>query len=226
MSEHALPPGQVAVEGFPRFGVDLRHPPPPVPPDPVLVVRGAGDDLELPLARLRELPRRSVEADLHCVAGWTATGLRWEGVAVADLYRELVEPRLAAGRRPTHLLFRGADGFCSVVQLRDALAPHVLLADTLDGAPLDGDHGAPLRLVSPGQYGYVSVKHLRRIEVHDSEPAGLRTTPLRRVQWWLLGLHPRGRVWLEERHPGLPARLVGPVYRRLASRIKQGLWSE
>ena len=225
MSEHALPPGQVEVEGFPRFGVDLRRPPPPVPSDPVLVVRGAGADVGVPLTRLRELPRTEVVADLHCVAGWSATDLRWQGVAVADLYREVVGPRLAAGRHPTHLLFRGADGFCSVVRLDDALAPHVLLADTLDGAPLDGDHGAPLRLVSPAQYGYVSVKHLVRLEVHDSEPVGLRTTPLARVQWWLLGLHPRARVWHHERHPVLPARVVAPVFRWLAGRIKRGLWS-
>jgi len=45
----------------------------------------------------------------------------------------------------------------------DALADGVLIADRLDGRPLDGDHGAPARLVS--------TKHLCRIELHTAEPS-------------------------------------------------------
>ena len=40
----------------------------------------------------------------------------------------------------------------------DALADGVLIADRLDGRPLDGDHGVPARLVGPNQYGFVSTK--------------------------------------------------------------------
>src|SRR5262249_58041157 len=50
------------------------------------------------------------------------------------------------------------------------LAKDVIIAEHLDGRPLDSDHGAPARLVSPNQYGFVNVKHLCRIEVHTSEP--------------------------------------------------------
>ena len=53
----------------------------------------------------------------------------------------------------------------------------VLIADRLDGRPLDGDHGAPVRLVSPAQYGYISTKHLCRIEVHTREPKTTRGRP-------------------------------------------------
>jgi hypothetical protein len=49
----------------------------------------------------------------------------------------------------THVVFEGADGFRTVYLLDDALSDDVLLADHLDGAPLDFDHGAPLRIVSP-----------------------------------------------------------------------------
>lgn len=142
----------------------------------------------------------------------------------ATVYRTLLEPRLRPGARVSHVLVRGLDGFCSVLLLEDALAPEVLLADRLDGRPLDGPHGAPLRLVSPDQYGYVSTKHVARIELHVAEPAGLRTSRRQRVLWWFLGLHPRARVRFEERHPHLPVRLVRPVFRLLAGRIKPGLW--
>jgi hypothetical protein len=35
--------------------------------------------LDLPLATLATLPRRELTADFHCVAGWSATDLGWEG---------------------------------------------------------------------------------------------------------------------------------------------------
>ena len=155
-------------------------------------------------------------ADLHCVAGWSAIGLRWEGVAFADVYGEVVAPRLADASHVTHVVFEGLDGYRSVVRLEDALGDDVLLADRLDGRPLDGDHGAPVRLVSPRQYGFISTKHLCRIELHHAEPH-VPLHPSRRIRRFLdlVKPHPRARVEREERHRYLPAALVRPLYRRL-----------
>ena len=66
------------------------------------------------------------------------------------------------------MVFEGLDGHRSVATIEDALNDDVLIAENLDGRPLDSDHGAPVRLVSPSQYGYISTKHLSRIEVHTS----------------------------------------------------------
>src|SRR4029453_12935028 len=170
MAEKTLPPGQRAIEGFPRFGTHLNAPPPTVPADPVIEIAGAVvEPISVPLARLATLPPRELTADLHCVAGWSATGLRWEGVAFATVYRELIEPVLATGMPITHVVFEGLDRYRSIVQLEDALGDDVLIAEHLDGRPLDGDHGAPVRLVSPSQYGFMSTKHLCRIELHAGE---------------------------------------------------------
>jgi DMSO/TMAO reductase YedYZ molybdopterin-dependent catalytic subunit len=77
----ALPPGQRMVEGFPRFGTHLARPAPVVPADPVITIRGAvTEPVDVPLAALATLPRRALSADFHCVAGWSATNLRWDGV--------------------------------------------------------------------------------------------------------------------------------------------------
>src|SRR5881227_1516256 len=57
------------------------------------------------------------------------------------------------------------------MSIEDALAEDVLIAERLDGRPLDGDHGAPARLVSPEQYGFVSTKHLCRVELHTTDPS-------------------------------------------------------
>jgi DMSO/TMAO reductase YedYZ molybdopterin-dependent catalytic subunit len=219
-----LPPGQREVAGFPRFGTHLHEPPPAVPVDPVIEIGGAvTESFSLPLADLATLPRRALTADFHCVAGWSATGLRWEGVAFETFYRTIVEPSVRPGAPVTHLAFGGLDGFRSVATIADALADDVLIAERLDGRPLDGDHGAPARLVSPSQYGFVSVKHLCRIEVHTSAPAESYGDLSRLVDLTLRGPfkpHPRARVWEEERHRYLPNRLVRPLYRLVAPPIR------
>ncbi|MFI0981340.1 molybdopterin-dependent oxidoreductase [Streptomyces sp. NPDC021093] len=209
-----LPPGQRGVEGFPRFGSHLHRPPPPVPADPVIELAGAlTETVTLSLVDLAKLPRREQLADFHCVAGWSATGLLWEGVSFEDLYRTWVEPRLAPGTVVSHLSFVGLDGYRSTVVFEDALADDVLVADRLDGQPLTSDHGAPLRLVSPGQYGFVSAKHLCRVEFHTSKPPN----PDR---WSPIAGHDRARVWKEERHRHLSGRAVRPFYRTLIGPIR------
>jgi DMSO/TMAO reductase YedYZ molybdopterin-dependent catalytic subunit len=208
-NDRRLPPGQRRVDGFPRFGAHLSRPAPAVPVDPVIEMRGAvTEEFDLPLATLSTLPRREVVADFHCVAGWSATDLRWEGVSFETVYRAVIEPALRPGASVTHVVCRGLDGWKSVMTIEDALADDVLVAENLDGRPLNGDHGAPARLVSPRQYGYFSVKHLSRIEVLTAAPRAGGP------------MHPRGRVWEEERHPKLPAWMIRPVYRTLVAPIR------
>jgi DMSO/TMAO reductase YedYZ molybdopterin-dependent catalytic subunit len=214
-----LPPGQQAVDGFPRFGTHLHRPPPPVPTDPVIKISGAvTESIAVPLAELARLPRRELTADFHCVAGWSATDLHWEGVGFETFYRAIIEPAADPDAPPTHVVFAGLDGYRAVVSIDDALAGDVLIAERLDGRPLDGDHGAPARLISPSQYGYISVKHLCRIELHTTEPGESYGHAPSLVQAALrapLRPHPRARVWEEERHRHLPAWSVRRIYRLL-----------
>ena len=212
-----LPPGQRAVQGFPRFGVELETPPPVPPTDMVIEISGElTRRASLRPEDLAGLPRRRVDAALHCVAGWSAVGLAWEGVPFADVYRLLIEPALAEGARVRFLVFVGLDGYRSIVTVEDALADGVLIADRLDGQPLTAEHGAPARLVSPDQYGFVSTKYLCRIELYASEPVNLYHSR-RSVQRALRTVRPhrRARVWNEERHRYVPSWLIRRIYRRL-----------
>ena len=209
-----LPPGQRQIDWFPRFGTHGGKPAPVIPTNPVIEVGGAVTaTFAVPVADLAQLPRRRLDADFHCVSGWSAVDLRWDGVRFADFYRLRIEPQLRPGAIVTHVEFRGLDGFGSVVTIKDALFEDVMLADHLDGELLTSDHGAPLRLVSPEQYGYVSTKHLCRIDVHTAAPTG---GPRSFVLDVLLHSHPRARVWQEERHGTLPGRVVRPFYRAVA----------
>jgi len=212
-----LPPGQRPVEGFPRFGTHLHHPPPVIPEAHAIEVSGAvAEAFALPLAELARLPRRELTADFHCVAGWSAISLRWEGVAFGTFYSEIIEPALDRAAPVTHVVFAGLDGHSSVVTIEDALNDDVLIAEHLDRQPLDSDHGAPVRLVSPSQYGFISTKYLSRIELHTSKPTDAHKSLVDR----LLEEHPRSRVWEEERHGRLPGWSVRPIYRLLIAPIR------
>jgi DMSO/TMAO reductase YedYZ molybdopterin-dependent catalytic subunit len=219
--DQALPPGQRKLDGFPRFGGPSR--PPALPAKPGLKITGAvRESVTVPLSELSALPRTEQTSDFHCVAGWTAIGLRWEGVGFTTFYRSIIEPRLSPTTTVTHVVFRGLDHYRAIARIDDALEEDVLLADRLDDEPLSLAHGAPLRLISPRQYGYMSAKHLCAIEIHASAPPARRDPVLFRR-------HPRARVWQEERNGVLPAVIVRPVYRSLIRlfmrRSAQGNWN-
>jgi len=199
-----LPPGQREISAYPRYGSDGVAPDPVTPKSAAIEISGVGIGTgRLDAASLSRLPRHEIVADFHCVAGWSARDLRWEGVLVRDLH-EMLEPALDA----THLRACGRDGFRAVLLLEDALGDDVLIADRLDGDPLPTEHGGPWRLISASQYGYKSVKHLCRIELHSSEPSDRHMRFVTGVALSALGPHPRARVWQEERHRHLPAQSV------------------
>lgn len=198
----SLPPGQRAGAAFPRFGAATR-PRPPIAGEARLRITGSVDEPgDIALDELRSLPRREQTSDLHCVTTWTKPGLRWGGWRLADLYRQVIEPRFRPRPEARYLVLFGLDGYCCSLLLEDALADDVLIADTLDGEPLSPAHGAPLRVVSPRQYAYKNLKHLSGFALRE-KPVALP-----------LGMeHPRGRVALQERHARLPAWLVRLPYR-------------
>ena len=207
----ALPRGQQAVP-LRRFGLFQFagwRPPEPLPA--VLAVRGA---VEFPavidLADLAAvLPRCRQRSDLHCVATRSTPDLLRSGFPIAAVHHqlgELVRPDPEA----RWLDCRGLDGYRSCLALDDLLEHRVLLADRLGGEPLTADHGAPLRLVAPAQYGYKSVKHLAVLEFRNDYRPG--------SAGWLE--HPRARIDREERGTPLP----GWAYRPLGRLLMPALW--
>lgn len=221
-AQPTLPPGQRAVKGFPRFGTHLHEEPPTVPTEPVIEIAGAVEaPFSIRVSDLSALPRRGLTADLHCVAGWSATDLRWEGVPFRAFFAEIVQPALPEDVTVTHAVFEGLDSYRSIVLAEDVLADDVLIADRLDGEPLDGDHGAPVRLVSPMQYGFISTKHLCRIELHTRAPSErYHSSTFTHLGLQIVKPHRRARVWAEERHRYLPGPLVRPLYARLIPVIR------
>jgi DMSO/TMAO reductase YedYZ molybdopterin-dependent catalytic subunit len=212
-----LPPGQQNIGYFPRFGVRVSEPPPLISEHAVIRVEGAvACRLEVPVSRLADLTRRTIIADFHCVTGWSAQDLHWGGVAFRTFYESVIVPEAKPEPGVSHLLFQGADGYRSTLTLGDAFDNDVLLADQLGETALNGDHGAPVRLVSPRQYGYKSTKHLCCIELHTREPADGHESAIPDFLLKLVKAHPRARVAEEERHRYLPAWALRGIYRKFA----------
>jgi DMSO/TMAO reductase YedYZ molybdopterin-dependent catalytic subunit len=195
-----LPPGQRLLREMPRF-TDLPHlAPPRMPAEPRLEI--THDDQPIAVltgADLQALGPRSCPADFHCVTTWSVTGLIWTGVPL----RDVLTAAGLTGKPAPYLLVRGGDRRKAAFLWEDAVADDVILATHLDGRPLDDRHGAPLRLVSPSQYGYKSVKHLVSIDLRTEQPRPLSKQ------------HLRARVAAEERHPTLPNWLLRVPYRML-----------
>jgi DMSO/TMAO reductase YedYZ molybdopterin-dependent catalytic subunit len=211
----ALPPGQREIRSFPRYGTHFGRRDPAPPLVPRIELAGPGIAAELDPETLQELPRVDAVADFHCVAGWTARGVRWGGVRLRDVYERFVAREGGPAPAISHIRAVGRDGFRGVLMLEDALAGDVLVADRLDGAPLPLEHGGPLRLVSPSQYGYKSIKYLERIEFHTKRPSDRHKRLVVGALIKSAGVHPRARVWEEERHPLFP----GPSQRFVNIRV-------
>lgn len=169
-----------------------------MPAEPRLEITDEGRPVAvLTGADLRALGPRDRRADFHCVTTWSVTGLVWTGVPLREV---LASVGVTDGSAP-YLVARSGDRGKVAFRWEDAVADDVILATHLDGAPLGARHGAPLRLVSPSQYAYKSLKHLVGLDLRAAQPRVLSKE------------HLRARVSLEERHPRLPSWLVRTPYR-------------
>lgn len=120
----------------------------------------------LTLADLLAMPTVEHDATMLCVSnpvgGDLVGSARWTGVKVADLL-ERAGPLAGSDM----VLSTSVDGWTAgtpLSVLRDGRL--ALLAVGMNGAPLTPAHGAPVRLVTPGLYGYVgATKWLRSLTV-------------------------------------------------------------
>jgi len=135
----------------------------PVPPIDIsryeLKIHGLVDKPQsLSLSQLRQLPQQTMNARLKCVQCWSSR-TTWGGFRFGNL-AELVKPR--AGARAVR--FECADKWYEYFSLQDLQSTRVLLVLDMGGKPLTDRHGAPLRLIDPGRYGYKSAKLITSIE--------------------------------------------------------------
>ena len=193
--EGRLPPGQSLTRKFPvlHYG--------PVPSfDPAtwdLRVWGeVEEEVSWTWDEFLELPRRSLEMDIHCVTRWSKFDTRWDGVSVRTLIDGgLIKPKPTASFVMQHAEY----GFTVNLPLEIVLQENFLLATHFNGEPISPDHGYPLRGVVgfiPGNedletpYFWKGAKWLRSLEFMTRDRRGF---------WEQAGYHNRADVWKEER---------------------------
>jgi DMSO/TMAO reductase YedYZ molybdopterin-dependent catalytic subunit len=143
--------------------------------------------VELSFAELIGRPLVERVVTLNCVSnevGGPYVGTaRWLGVPLAPLLRE-VGMQTGADQ----LLARSVDGMAIGTPLAAVLdGREVLLCVGMNGEPLPLEHGFPVRMLTPGLYGYVGAcKWLRELELTTFDAVD--------PYWVARGWSPQGRV--------------------------------
>jgi DMSO/TMAO reductase YedYZ molybdopterin-dependent catalytic subunit len=190
-----LPPGQYRTDQFPVLN---RGPIPEFNPATwQFRIWGAVDEpVTWSWDQILELPRVSVQMDLHCVTKWSKLNTVWEGISVKTLVDEgLIKPKPDA----KYVMQHAAGGYTTNLPLSVILQENFLLATHFDGEPLTPEHGYPLRGVIgaiPGSspmkdvYLWKGAKWIRGLEFMIDDRPGF---------WEGYGYHNEGDVWLEQR---------------------------
>ena len=181
-----LPTGQVATKQQKWPVLDLGETPEVAPEKWRLTVDGAvGAPLSLSFDDLMALPQVQVDADFHCVTGWSVMDMKLAGVRFETVLA-LARPTAAA----THLMTHAYDGYSTNLPIEEAIKEDVLLVVAVDGKPLAAEHGGPVRVVVPQLYAWKGAKWLKRIEVMTHDQRGY---------WEIRGYSNTGYPWRDDR---------------------------
>jgi DMSO/TMAO reductase YedYZ molybdopterin-dependent catalytic subunit len=120
----------------------------------------------LDIDEIRELPRTEEIIDFRCVEGWSNI-TQFAGAKFSDFVA-----RFAPGAEKAAYVRMVTPGneYYVGLDMPSAMHPQTLLTWEMGGAPLELDHGAPLRLSIPVKYGIKNIKRIGRIEFTDKRP--------------------------------------------------------
>ena len=187
MSEERLPPGQVLTTKWPvlhygdvpRVDIDAW----------TFEVSGLVDrPFAVSYNELLQLPRTSVQCDMHCVTRWSRLDNAFEGVPV-----QLLLERAGVKPEAHHCLVSAEQGFTTNLPLADLDRRDNLIALKWNGEWLTPEHGWPARLLVPHLYLWKSAKWVRGLSLRDEDEPGF---------WETNGYHIRGDPWQEQRYWG------------------------
>jgi DMSO/TMAO reductase YedYZ molybdopterin-dependent catalytic subunit len=125
----------------------------------------------LTYAQLLRLPRTDLYATMRCVDdtfdGHLMSTALWSGVRITELLA-LAQPLPGA----TTLVSHAADQFDEPLALAELSQDAAMLAYAMNGETLTQAHGAPVRGLLPGWYGFRNVKWIQALELTAQPPQG------------------------------------------------------
>lgn len=149
------------------YRIDTALQVPRVDPDEHTVrVTGMVDrELTIPFRRLLEYETLELPMSLMCVSndvgGDLVDAAVWQGVLLRDVLDEA-----GVADDATQVVGHSVDGYTCGFPVEAAYDRPTLIAVGMNGEPLPAEHGFPVRLVTPGLYGYVgATKWLAEIEL-------------------------------------------------------------
>jgi DMSO/TMAO reductase YedYZ molybdopterin-dependent catalytic subunit len=144
------------------------------------------EELSFSLDEFHQLPHETQRQDFHCVTGWSRFDCEFTGVTFPTL------AGLAGVRdEAVHVMFHAFDGYTTNLSLSDCLREEVMFVWGIDGEPLPGDHGGPVRVVTPHRYAYKGAKWVSGVEF---------LTESERGYWEKRGYSNSANPWREERY--------------------------
>ncbi len=179
-----LPPGQVLTQKFPilTYGgtprIDLKK--------WRFQVWGLVDeDKEWTWDEFLAVGHQAQTCDIHCVTRWSKLDTTWEGVPFKAVY-----PLLKLKPEAKYVMVHSYGGYTTNMTLDEMLDDDVMFAYQFEGAPLEEEHGGPMRLLVPKLYFWKSAKWVRGLEFLDQNRPGF---------WEMYGYHMHGDPFLEQR---------------------------
>ena len=123
--------------------------------------------LALTLNDVKSLPRVEMITKFCCIEGWSVI-TQWAGARFIDFSGKFLAP---GAQVPNFVYLATPDEEYYVgLDVKSALHPQTLLAYEMNGAELEDEHGAPLRLVIPVKYGVKNLKRIGLIRYTDQKP--------------------------------------------------------
>lgn len=132
--------------------------------------------LMLTIDDIKALPKHDQVFEFKCVEGWSQIQ-HWGGVRFSDFVAKYTlgtksgQPATGEADYFTHVGMSTPDnGYYVGLDIASAMHPQTLLAYEMNGQPLTGPHGAPLRLIIPVKYGVKNLKRIGTITFQDDRP--------------------------------------------------------
>ena len=124
------------------------------------------EPFELNYSEILASPSVSETVTLDCVTGWSGRA-NWTGIGLKSLL-----DRAQINDTAVEVVFFCADGYSTSLTIAEASATDVILAYEMNGVALPPDHGYPLRLVVPNNWGYKWAKWVTHVQLVDSDFKG------------------------------------------------------
>lgn len=132
-----------------------------------------------------KLPQSKLQADFHCVTHWSRFDDVWEGVMFRDFLKEVnVKPEAK------FVLQHAYGGYTTNLPLQWMVEEDVMFVHTVNGQPLEAEHGGPMRVFTPKRYAWKGAKWIKGLEFLAKDKPGF---------WEVNGYSNTADPWKEER---------------------------